>query len=105
MTIAGLNKSVTRKLQKFAENEISRSEVKDMILDWYTPMKIYTRKLDGTRMVRDMFSVQGPSGNVKYDYDARGYMIMYDSDKIGFRTIVLKNVYKIEKEGRTYLVR
>ena len=105
MTIHGVNKSVTRKLHKFAENEISKSEVKDMILDWYTPMKIYTRKLDGTRMVRDMFSVQGPSGNVKYDYDARGYMIMYDSDKIGFRTIVLKNVYKIEKEGRTYLVR
>ena len=101
----GWNKSVTRKLHKFAENEISRSQVKDMILDWYTPLKIYTRKLDGTRMVRDMFSVQGPSGNVKYDYSAKGYMIMYDSDKIGFRTIVLKNVYKIEKEGKTYLVR
>ena len=105
MTIHGINKSVTRKLHKFAENEISRSELKDFILDWYTPMKIYTRKLDGTRMVRDMFTVQGPSGNVKYDYDAKGYMICYDSDKIGFRTIVLKNVYKIEKEGQTYLVR
>jgi len=99
------NNSVTRLLHKFAENEISRSQVKDMVLDLYTPMKIYTRKLDGTRMVREMFSVQGPSGNVKYDYEADGYMIMYDSDKIGFRTIVLKNVYKIEKEGKTYLVR
>ena len=105
MTFNGLNKGVLKRMHKFAENEISRSEVKDMVLDWYTPMKIYTRKLDGTRMVRDMFSVQGPSGNVKYDYDAKGYMIMYDSDKIGFRTIVLKNIYKIEKEGRTYLVR
>ena len=99
------NNSVTRLLHKFAQNEISRSEVKDMVLDLYTPMKIYTRKLDGTRMVREMFSVSGPSGNVKYDYEADGYMIMYDSDKIGFRTIVLKNVYKIEKEGKTYLVR
>ena len=105
MTFNGVNKSVSRKLQKFSENDITLSEAKDMILDWYTPMKVYTKKLDGTRMVRDMFSVQGPSGNVKYDYDAKGYMIMYDSDKIGFRTIVLKNVYKIEKEGRTYLVR
>jgi hypothetical protein len=100
-----LNKSVTKKLHKFATNEISKDEAKEMILDWYTPMKIYTTKLDGTRMVRDMFTVQGPSGNMKYDYDAKGYMVMYDSDKIGFRTIVLKNVYKIEKEGKTYLVR
>ena len=105
MTFNGVNKSVNRKLQKFAENDITLDEAKEMILDWYTPMKVYTRKLDGTRMVRDMFSVQGPSGNVKYDYDAKGYMIMYDSDKIGFRTIVLKNVYRIDKEGRTYLVR
>ena len=105
MTYNGLNKSVVKRMHKFAENEITTSQAKDMILDWYTPMKIYTTKLDGTRMVRDMFSVQGPSGKVKYDYDAKGYMIMYDSDKTGFRTIVLKNVYKIEKEGRTYLVR
>jgi len=105
MTFAGVNKSVSRKLQKFSENDITLEQAKDMILDWYTPMKVYTKKLDGTRMVRDMFSVQGPSGNVKYDYDAKGYMIMYDSDKIGFRTIVLKNVYRIDKEGRTYLVR
>lgn len=105
MTFNGLNKNVARKLHKFAENDITLDEAKDMILDWYTPMKVYTRKLDGTRMVRDMFSVQGPSGNVKYNYDAKGYMIMYDSDKIGFRTIVLKNVYRIDKEGTTYLVR
>ena len=103
--IGVLNKNLVRKMHKFAENEISFSEMKDMVLDWYTPMTIYTRKLDGKRMVRDMFSVQGPSGNVKYNYDAKGYMIMYDSEKVGFRTIVLKNVYKIEKEGRTYLVR
>jgi hypothetical protein len=100
-----LNKNVTRKLHKFAENEISFSEMKEMVLDLYTPMKIYTTKLDGKRMVRDMFTVAGPSGNVKYDYEAKGYMICYDSDKVGFRTIVFKNVYKIEKEGVTYIVR
>jgi|TARA_B110000259_G_C13833301_1_gene329603 hypothetical protein len=100
-----LNKNVTRKLHKFAENEISFSEMKEMVLDLYTPMKIYTRRLDGSRYIGDMFTVAGPSGNVDYDYEAKGYMIVYNSDAVGFRTIVFKNVYKIEKEGVTYMVR
>jgi len=32
-------------------------------------------------------------------------MVFQDLDKGGFRTVVLDNVYKIEKDGRTYLVR
>lgn len=100
-----LNKNVTKRLHKFADNEISFDEMKEMVLDKYTPLKIYTTKLDGKRMVRDMFTVEGPSGNVNYNYSAKGYMILYDSDKVGFRTIVFKNVYKIEKEGKTYIVR
>lgn len=92
-------------LEYFQQNtEITRSEMRDMILDWYQPVKIFTRKLDGTRMIREMFAVAGPSGNI-YDYSAKGYMIMQDIDKGGFRTIVLKNVYKIQKDGRTYLVK
>ena len=93
-------------LHNFAEQtEISRSRMIQMTLDYYEPFKIYTFKLDGTRMVREMFSVAGPSGNVKYDYEARGYMIFFDSDKTGFRTVVYDNVYKLEMGGRTYLVR
>jgi len=93
-------------LHKFAEQtEISRSRMIQMTLDYYEPFKIYTFKLDGTRMVREMFSVAGPSGNVKYDYEAMGYMIFFDSDKTGFRTVVYDNVYKLEMGGRTYLVR
>ena len=93
-------------LHKFAEQtEISRSRMIQMTLDYYEPFKIYTFKLDGTRMVREMFSVAGPSGNVKYDYEARGYMIFFDSDSTGFRTVVYDNVYKLEMGGRTYLVR
>jgi hypothetical protein len=99
-------KSFLKNLYKFQEQtEISPSKMKEMILDLYEPMKIYTFKLDGTRMVREMFSVAGPSGNVKYDYEGDGYMIMYDQGKLGFRTIVLRNVYKIEKGGRTYLIK
>jgi hypothetical protein len=93
-------------LYKFQEQtEISRTQMEAMILDWYEPMKIFTTKLDGTRMIREMYTVAGPSGNVKYDYDERGYMILFDADKLGFRTIVLENVYKIEKGGRTYLIK
>jgi hypothetical protein len=93
-------------LYKFQEQtEISRTQMEAMILDWYEPMKIFTRKLDGTRMIREMYSVAGPSGNVKYDYEAKGYMIVFDADNLGFRTIVLKNVYKIERGGRTYLIK
>lgn len=99
-------KSFLKNLYKFQEQtEISPSKMKEMILDLYEPMKIYTFKLNGTRMVREMFSVQGPSGNVKYDYEGDGYMIMYDQEELGFRTIVLSNVYKIEKGGRTYLIK
>jgi hypothetical protein len=95
-----------KQLYKFEEQtQISRAEMLEMILDWYEPMKIFTRKLDGTRMTREMYSVAGPSGNVKYDYEAKGYMIVFDAGKLGFRTIVLKNVYKIQKGGRTYLIK
>ena len=101
-----MNKAYFRQLNKFATNtEISRDEMKEMVLDWYEPMKIYTRKLDGTRMIREMFTFAGPSGNVKYDYDARGYMILQDIDKGGFRTIVFRNVYRIDKGGKTYIVK
>ena len=103
--IGVLNKNVTKKLHKFAKNEISFNEMKEMVLDKYSPMKIYTRRLDGSRYIGNMFTVEGPSGNVDYNYAAKGYMIVYNSEAVGFRTIVFKNVYKIEKEGQTYLVR
>ena len=101
-----MNNTYLKNLYKFQDEFIiSQREAEDMILDWYEEMKIYTRKLDGRRMVREMYSVAGPSGNVNYNYGAKGYMIMFDTDKMGFRTIVLRNVYKIEKNNRTYIVR
>lgn len=101
----GFSSSVNKKLHKFQESEISRDTMKEWVLDWYEPIKIFTRKKDGTRMTREMYTVAGPSGNVKYDYSAKGYMILYDIDKLGFRTIIFRNVYKVEREGKTYLVR
>jgi hypothetical protein len=84
---------------------ISLQELKEMVLSWYEPFKIYTTKLNGRNMVREMYSVQGPSGNVKYNYGAKGYMILFDEDSLGYRTIVWKNVEKIVKDNRTYFVR
>jgi hypothetical protein len=93
-------------LTQFAKNtEISRDEMIAMTLDYYEPFKIYSFKLDGTRMIREMFSVVGTSGNVRYNYAAKGYMIFYDADKTGFRTIVYRNVYKLEMGGKTYLIK
>jgi hypothetical protein len=93
-------------LHRFAEQtEISRSEMIQLTLDLYQPFKIFSTKLDGTRMVREMYSFDGPSGNVRYNYQAKGYMIFFDATKGGFRTIVYRNVYKLEMDGKTYLVR
>lgn len=105
MNLFGLDRRVNRYLQKFERNYISFDEMKDMVLDWYEPMKIYTTKKDGTRMIREMYTVAGPSGNMKYNYQAKGYMVLYDIDKGGFRTIIFKNVYKVEKDGEVFFVR
>ena len=109
MNLFGLDRRVNRYLQKFERNYISFDEMKEMVLDWYEPMKIFTTKKDGTRMIREMYTVAGPSGNMKYNYQAKGYMVLYDiggpNRKAGFRTIIFKNVYKVEKDGETYFVR
>ena len=94
-------------LENFAKStEITRSEMSEMMLNWYEPFKVFTTKLDGTRMVRQMYSVSGPSGNVNYDYadPPYNYMILYDLDADGYRTFLMDDVYKLEKYGKTYLV-
>jgi hypothetical protein len=76
----------------------------DMVLTYNEPFVIYAEKLDGSNLVREMYSIPGPSGNVKYDYEALGYMIFYDETVQGFRTVVLENVSKVVKNGQSYLV-
>jgi len=100
------NKRTAQRLIEFRSREfVSLQELKDMVLTWYEPFKIYTSKLSGANMVREMYSVQGPSGRVKYNYEAKGYMILYDETKRGYRTIVWKNVEKIVKDNKTYYIR
>ena len=101
-------KTFYKHLHHFAENtEISRSEMRDIVLTWYEPFKIYSRKVDGSRIVRDVYSFSGASGNVNYDYadPPYDYMIFFDLDRDDFRTVVMKNVYKITKFGKTYLIK
>ena len=98
--------NVHNKLEKFAAKRkyISFNEMKDMVLTWYEPFRIYSKKVSGRNITRDMYSVAGPSGDAAYDYEAYGYMVFYDEGARDFRTIVLENVEKVVKDGITYYV-
>ena len=97
------------KLYEFRSREfISLSELKDKVMTWFKPFKLYTKKLSGAnRYYSEAYTVNGPSGRAVYNYQARGYMIVFDKAKGGYRTIVWKNVEKITdiNEDRTFYVR
>jgi hypothetical protein len=100
---------VNSKLYEFRSREfISLSELKDMVLTWNKPFRLYTSKLSGAnRYYSEAYTVAGPSGRVKYNYEAKGYMIIFDSIKRGFRTIVWNRVEKITdlQTDKTYYIR
>ena len=68
------------------------------------PIWIKWDKLDGETVNRLLNAVPGPSGNVKYDYEAEGYMILQRSNG-DFNTVDLSSVTRCRFEGRTYFVR
>ena len=100
---------VNSRLYEFRSREfISLSELKDMVLTWFKPFKLYTKKLSGAnRYYSEAYTVNGPSGRATYNYAAKGYMIVFDTQKAEYRTIVWKNVEKITdiNEDKTYYVR
>jgi hypothetical protein len=103
-----MKNSFFKNLYEFAERtEISQSQMREMTLTG-VPFRIYASKLDGSNIVRDMRSVEGPGGKAMggtiYWRSPYNYMI-YEQDNGEFRTIVLRNVTKIVQNGRTYLVR
>lgn len=72
-----------------------------------TPFKIWGETLEGDSYEgREVFTFNGPSRNpgVPYNYNARGYMIMYDMNKGDYRTFVYDNIYRLELNGVTYEV-
>lgn len=104
----GINSKVAKRITEFAaRNEISFSQMKDMVMSGQ-PLTIYTTKKDGRNMVRDMFLIPGtPSGRAMngFPYWDRGYMIMWDEGKNNYRTIIFRNIEKIKTlEGKTFYV-
>lgn len=71
------------------------------------PFKIWGETLEGDEYEgREVFTFVGPSRNpgVPYNYNALGYMIMYDMKKGEPRTFVYDNIYRLELNGVTYEV-
>jgi hypothetical protein len=104
-----MKNSFFKHLQEFAERtEITQSQMRAMTLTG-VPFRIYASKLDGSNIVRDMYSVDGPGGRAMggtiYWRSPYNYMIYFSETDGDFRTIVLRNVTKIVQNGRTYLVR
>jgi hypothetical protein len=72
-----------------------------------TPMKIWgTTIKDESYSGREVFTFQGPSRNpgVPYNYNAKGYMVMYDMNKGDYRTFVYNRITHIELNGIKYKV-
>lgn len=69
------------------------------------PFRIWGSTLEGDRYAgREVFTFNGPSRSpgVGYNYNARGYMIMFDMNKGDYRTFVYDNITKLELNGITY---
>lgn len=72
-----------------------------------TTFKIWGSTLEGdTYAGREVFTFAGPSRDpgVGYNYNADGYMIMYDMSKGDYRTFVYDNITKLELNGITYTI-
>jgi len=76
-----------------------------------TPFKIWGETLEGdTYDGREVFTFFGPSrapGSPadRYNYNAMGYMIMYDMAKGEPRTFVYDNITQLELNGQTFKIR
>ena len=71
------------------------------------PFRIWGSTLEGDNYSgREVFTFNGPSRNpgVGYNYNALGYMIMYDMRKGDYRTFVYDNITKLELNGIVYNV-
>jgi hypothetical protein len=103
----GKNDKFLNKLEQFAEPAImiSRAEMNRLLKETkFRYMRVWTTKLSGERM-RRMFETRNPTGNPpRYNYQARGYWVMWSQADRGWRTIVLKNVEKVKLGNQFYKV-
>lgn len=85
--------------------EISRREMNRLLKTTkFTDIKVWSKKLSGVRMKRTM-QTWDKQGTPSYNYQARGYWVMYDMNKRGWRTIVLKSVEKAKLGNQIYKVK
>lgn len=97
-------------MAKFASEEkpISVRRLRNLTLaNKNVEFKIWGTTLEGDEYNgREVFTFFGPSRSpgVAYNYNAMGYMIMYDVRKGEPRTFVYDNIYKMELNGITYNV-
>lgn len=102
--------SVYSKIKQFlAKDEIiSVRRLRSLTLaNKNTPFKIWGTTLEGDSYSgREVFTFFGPSRNpgVAYNYNAEGYMIMYDMGVGDYRTFVYDNITQLELNGKTYKV-
>lgn len=88
---------------------IDQTELKNFLLSG-SVVELWSYKLDGSKLHRDFRkTIDGPSGRSSYRYwgDPWNYMVLWSETNSGWRTIVLKNVYKIrlKENNKTYLVK
>jgi hypothetical protein len=105
-----MSNSVLNKILKF-RNETQQISVRRLrsltLANKNVPFRIWGETLEGDSYDgREVFTFNGPSRNpgVSYNYNALGYMIMFDMNKGDYRTFVYDNIYKMEMDGITYEV-
>lgn len=105
-----ISNTVYNKIKTFlaTEETISVRRLRSLTLaNKNTPFKIWGETLEGDSYSgREVFTFFGPSRSpgVGYNYNARGYMIMYDMTKGEPRTFVYDLIEKLELNGKTYKI-
>ena len=102
-----LSKIVDKEAYLFAKPaiEISRREMNRLLKTTkFTDIKVWSRKLSGVRMKRVM-QTWDKQGTPVYNYQARGYWVMWSETNQGWRTIVLKSVEKVKIGNQFYKVK
>jgi hypothetical protein len=105
-----ISNSVHNKIHAFLQREenISVRRLRSLTLaNKNIPFKIWGETLEGDSYDgREVFTFFGPSRNpgVAYNYNAMGYMIMYDMNKGDYRTFVYDNITKLELNGKIYKI-
>ena len=102
-----LQKIVDKETYLFAEPAImvSRREMTRILKTTkFRDIVVWSKKLSGVRLKRTM-QTWDKQGTPVYNYQARGYWVMYDMNKQGWRTVVLRSVEKVKLGNQVYKVK